>query len=376
MDPKIPAPDDPQGSMHAGPLAARIVLGASIAGMLVLGYQVLNLFIVPATWAAILVYLSWPVHTWLSRVLGQRETLSSLIMTVLLGAVFAVPMLWVAVMLGQEVPIAYHAVLDFLARGPDAIPPKIASIPWLGEELRKLMALWADDRSALGARMLQYSKPLVDESVSALGGIGRMAFKFTFALLTAFFIYRDGEALLAQSRRALHNLFGERAGGYVNAVADTTRAVLYGLVLTALIQGTLAGLSYWAAGVKAPALLGVVTTILALIPFGTPLVWGLVGIGLLATGHTLEGIGVLAWGALVVSQIDNLFRPLVISSATRIPYLLVLVGVLGGVSAFGLVGLFLGPIVIAVLLAVWREWLHEKAPAPAAATAPAGPEPK
>jgi len=362
MNAPNPAPEGPLAGMHAGALAARIVLVASIAGLLVLGYQVLSLFIVPATWAVILVYLSWPVHRWLSRVLGRRATLSALIMTVLLTTVFALPMLWVAVMLGHELPIAYHAVLDFLARGPDAIPQSIARIPWLGGELQKLMAQWTDDRAALGARALDWAKPLVDQSVTALGGIGRMTFKFVFALLTAFFIYRDGEALLSQSQRALHNLFGPRVDGYLKAVADTTRAVLYGLVLTALIQGSLAGLSYWAADVKAPALLGVVPTILALIPFGTPLVWGAVGLGLLAAGHMAAGIGVLAWGALVVSQIDNLFRPLVISSATRIPYLLVLIGVLGGISAFGLVGLFLGPIVIAVLLAVWREWLHEKVP--------------
>ena len=102
-----------------------------------------------------------------------------------------------------------------------------------------------------------------------------------------------------------------------------------------------------------------ITVILALIPFGAPVVWGSVSIWLLATGETWAGAGLAAWGALVVSQIDNLLRPLVISSATRIPYLLVLFGVLGGISAFGLIGLFLGPIIIAVLLAVWREWIEE-----------------
>jgi predicted PurR-regulated permease PerM len=140
------------------------------------------------------------------------------------------------------------------------------------------------------------------------------------------------------------------------------QAVLYGLILTALLQGTLAGLGYWAAGIRAPVLLGVVTVILALIPFGAPLVWGSVCIWLLLVGETWAGAGLALWGMLVVSQIDNLLRPLVISSVTRIPYLLVLFGVLGGISAFGLIGLFLGPITIAVLLAVWREWVGEQAP--------------
>lgn len=139
------------------------------------------------------------------------------------------------------------------------------------------------------------------------------------------------------------------------------RAVLYGLVLTALLQGVLAGLGYWVAGVRAPALLGVITVILALVPFGAPVVWVSVSAWLLATGEPWAAAGLAAWGAIVVSQIDNLLRPLVISSATRIPYLLVLFGVLGGISAFGLIGLFLGPIVIAMLLAVWREWVGEQA---------------
>jgi len=109
-------------------------------------------------------------------------------------------------------------------------------------------------------------------------------------------------------------------------------------------------------------LLGVLTAILALIPFGTPLVWGGVSAWLLLNGDFWAGVGLAAWGALVVSQIDNVLRPMVISSSTRIPYLLVLFAVLGGISAFGLLGLFLGPIVIAVLLAVWREWLDEQVP--------------
>jgi predicted PurR-regulated permease PerM len=210
--------------------------------------------------------------------------------------------------------------------------------------------------------LIQWMKPWVDQSLRLLGDIGLTAFKFAFALLTAFFLYRDGEDLLQQFGRLLHGLLGARADAYLHAVGGTIRAVLYGLVLTALAQGALAGLGYWAAGVHAPAILGVLTVIFALIPFGTPLVWGAVSLWLLASGDTLAAAGLAAWGALVVSQIDNLLRPMVISSATRIPYILVLFGVLGGIAAFGLVGLFLGPIVIAVMLAVWREWSEEQAP--------------
>jgi predicted PurR-regulated permease PerM len=132
--------------------------------------------------------------------------------------------------------------------------------------------------------------------------------------------------------------------------------VVYGILLTALVQGTLAGLGYWVAGMASPVTLGVLTALFALIPFGTPLVWGGAGAWLLFQGETGAAIGVWIWGAAVVSQIDNVLRPIFISSVGAIPFLLVLFGVLGGLLAFGLVGLFVGPIVLAVAWAVWREW--------------------
>jgi predicted PurR-regulated permease PerM len=138
-----------------------------------------------------------------------------------------------------------------------------------------------------------------------------------------------------------------------------TKAVVWGLVATALAQGLVAGLGYWWAGMHAPVLLGAITALIALIPFGTPFAWGTIAAWLLISGDTVAGLGLIAWGVLVVSWVDNLVRPLVISNATRIPFLLVMFGVLGGLAAFGLVGLFLGPVVLAVLMAVWREWMEE-----------------
>jgi predicted PurR-regulated permease PerM len=268
-------------------------------------------------------------------------------------------------MLRTEVPTAYLAFIDLLSHGREALPSSVVGLPWIGPEIERLVELTSQDPGALRAQLLQWVEPLADEALSVLGDVGRTAFKFGFALLTAFFLYRDGETLLRQARKLLLRLLGPRAGAYLEAIGDTMRAVLYGLILTALIQGALAGLGYWAAGVGAPVLLGVITVILALVPFGAPVVWGSISVWLLATGETLAGVGLAAWGAVVVSQIDNLLRPLVISGATRIPYLMVLFGVLGGISAFGLIGLFLGPIVIAVLLAVWREWIEEPSPSEA-----------
>ncbi len=343
------------------PSSARLALSLFLLGLLFFSYHVLHLFLVPVAWAIILTYVSWPAYRRLRALLGAYINSSALLMTLLLTCVFALPLLWVIAMLRTEVPMAYLTFIDFLSAGKEVLPPYVVRIPWLGSEIERLVELTSQDPAAMRNQLLQWMKPWADESLTLLGDIGRTTFKFGFALLTAFFLYRDGESLLGQARRVLLRLLGRRTGGYLNSIGDTMRAVLYGLILTALIQGALAGLGYWAAGLRAPVLLGVVTVILALVPFGAPLVWGLVSIWLLAVGETWAGVGLAVWGVVVVSQIDNLLRPLVISSVTRIPYLLVLFSVLGGISAFGLIGLFLGPIIVAILLAVWREWVEAQA---------------
>lgn len=344
----------------------RVVLGLLFAGLLGLSWSVLHFFLVPVAWAAIMAYATWPLYLRLRRALGGRATLSAAAMSLLLTAAFVLPLLALMALLRTELTAGYAAVMAFLARGPHVLPDFLANIPWLGEWLQQLL----DDLTRSPAAMREQVGAWIDERagelLELLGGVGRNAVKLGLALVTVLFMYRDGEAFLAQVRHVLHRFVGPRSEDYVEAVGSTTQAVVYGLVLTALAQGTLAGLGYWAAGVKSPALMAVLTALIALIPFGTPFVWGSIGVWLLLTGHTTAGVGLLLWGMLVVSWIDNLIRPLVISSASRIPFLLVMFGVLGGVTAFGLIGLFVGPVILAVGMALWREWLEQQAPGPAA----------
>ncbi|MDX1605818.1 MAG: AI-2E family transporter [Candidatus Competibacterales bacterium] len=338
-------------------LARWLILGALLAGLLILAYQVLQPFLIPVIWALILAYVTWPAYRQLLRWLPN---LAAPAMTLALGLLFALPLIWLIGLLQRELPAAHEYLSELLAQGSAALPPGIAGLPWLGPELTGLLDRLAEESQSLNQHLAEWVQPWIGQIVAVLGNVGRNLFKFGFALITVFFIYRHGEVLVSQSRRVLERFIGERARPYLSAVASTTRAVVYGLVLTALAQGLLAGLGYWAAGVRAPVLLGAVTAIVALVPFGPPLVWVPLGIGLLLEERWLAGLGLLAWGALVVSWVDNLIRPMVISSATRVPFLLVMFGVLGGIAAFGLVGLFLGPVIVAVLLAVWREWLEEQ----------------
>jgi predicted PurR-regulated permease PerM len=340
-------------------LGGRIALAGFALGLLVLSYRVLHPFLVPLTWGLILVYVSWPLYRRLRAILGRFPNLGAFLMSLLLGLVFVLPLLWIVTTAQSEVPQLYREAERLLTQGPEILPPAMARLPWVGPELERILALAAEDPTGLRAQILQWVKPLVGDSLRLVGDLGAMVFKLGFALLSAFFLYRDGDTLLEQTRRVLIGFLGPRAESYLDAIGDTTRGVLYGLVLTALLQGILAGLGYWVAGLPTPILLAVLTTLLALVPFGTPVAMGAVCLRLFLTGELLAAVGLAAWATLVVSQIDNLIRPLVISSAAKIPYILVLCAVLGGIAAFGLVGLFIGPIVIAVLLAVWREWLAE-----------------
>lgn len=157
----------------------------------------------------------------------------------------------------------------------------------------------------------------------------------------------------------MRNIIGDRIDHHIDSIASTTQAVVYGIGLTALAQALLAGVGYAFAGAPNPILLTLITFVVALIPFGTPFAWGGVVVWLLSQGHTTEGIGLGLWGMLVISWVDNLIRPIVISGATKIPFIIIFIGVLGGLTAFGFVGLFIGPVVLAIGLTVWREWISQ-----------------
>lgn len=367
-----PAPSAPQNQQDdakraTGPLGGIILL----AGLLWLTYLIIQNFVIPLVWAGILVYVSWPLHQRLSRRLGRRDNLSALLTTALLSTAIVIPVLGLSAMLGDELGAAYRHLQGRLAAGPVTLPPAITELPWLGERLQRLVERLASDPTWVRGWLGDQAPNWLQEARQVMATIGRNLFKLGITLLALFFLYRDGENLLRQIRLIAQRFLGSRVEGYWSAVTVTTQGVVYGLVLTALAQGALAGLGYWVAGVETAVLWGTLTALLALIPFGAPLVWGSIGLWLLASGEIVSGTGLLLWGALVVSFVDNILRPLAISSTARIPFFLVLLGVLGGLGAFGLVGLFVGPIILSVLLAVWREWLDEQSQGPR--PAPEGP---
>jgi predicted PurR-regulated permease PerM len=341
------------------PWLKRLIVAAVLGGIFILAILVLQPFIVPVIWAVIIAYVTWPAFVRLRRMLRGRATLAATLLTIAVASAIVLPTAWLLALLQTEALRAYQSFSAMLARGPH-LPAGLLDLPMLGDWLRDLLARAAKDPDAIGAEAQSALKTYSAQLTAILGGVGRNVVKFLIAILSLLFMYRDGEKLAAQVTLMLEQFLGERVRGYVAAVGDTVKAVVYGIILAALAQGVLAGIGYWAVGIEAAVFLAALTMICAMIPFTVPLFWGGASVWLMLTGRTTAAVAMFLWGALAVSWIDNVVRPLVISGATQIPFLLVMFGVLGGIAAFGLVGLFIGPVILAVVIAIWREWLAGK----------------
>lgn len=336
--------------------ARRIATFAFLIFIFGLTFWVLSPFFASLAWSGILAYVTWPLHQRLLHRLPERQNIVALLMTLGVAATLLLPLVWVMFTVAMDVASATATFRQLMAEGLPPLPPAVRAWPggeWLALQYQRVQGdpVWLHAQiGVLGLTDTASLKALA-------GGVGRNTAKFGLAVFALFFLYRHGDSMLAQFRGVAMRWLGEAARGYIQSVGVTVRAVVFGIVLTAVAQGVLAGLGYWVAGIAAPALWGVITALVSLIPFVGPVVWIGLSIGLLAHGETQAALGLFLWGALVVSWIDNLIRPLVICGPTRIPFLLVFLGVLGGLNAFGLIGMFLGPVLLAVSVAIWREWL-------------------
>lgn len=337
----------------------RLLAITLLAALLALCFQVVQFFIVPAIWAAILAYVTFPIYNFFYEKVKLSSNVSAAIMTAGITLMIGVPLVVGIFVLQQEALTLMSTLVHRIKAGYLDVPEAIKQLPLIGQPIKDMLGqINKNPEGAFEAvrawiqSHLYYGKVALDVAASSLAKLG-------MALMTLFFFYRDGTSLIRQVRQALRNIIGNRIDDYIDSVGTTTRAVVYGIGLTALAQALLAGVGYYFAGAPSPILLTIITFIVALIPFGTPFAWGAVSIWLLTQGHTIEGIGLGLWGILVISWVDNLIRPIVISGATKIPFIIIFIGVLGGLTAFGFVGLFIGPVVLAIGLAVWREWISQ-----------------
>ena len=342
------------------PILQRLLLFGLFFCLILLSFEILKYFIVPVLWAAIIAYITWPLHLRIFKWVGERKNLSAILMTTLLVLVVGVPLTIGIFVLQHEGRQLYFEVQQQLYAGKIEVPDFLQTLPLIGPEIQRIIFELNSNPHAITQNIGMWIQGHLGYGRFVLAEISRNLVKLIFAIFSLFFFYRDGSLILEQVRRAFELVIGPRIHHYFQTISETTRAVVYGVGLTAIVQALLASLSYIVAGVPNPMVLTLVTFVLALIPFGPPVAYGSVALWLFSQGQTVEAAGVLIWGVAIVSSADNVIRPLVISGATKIPFLLIMFGVLGGLASFGLVGLFIGPVILAVLLAIWKEWLQEK----------------
>ena len=313
-------------------------------------------FLTALIWAAILASTSWPAFLWLDRGVGERRILAASLMTLLVTVVLLGPIVAVALAMADNVAELGRAASTLIKDGlPDA-PSWLASLPWMGQTIHDYWQQFAHDSHKLVAELEKLAKPAQTAALAAGRMVGKGVLDMGISVFLAFFFFLHGEALARRLRIAVERLTGVRAAHLLGIARGTVTGVIYGILGTGLAQGVLAAIGFAIAGVPGAVLLGVATFFLSVVPVGPPLVWGGAAIWLFQQGEPGWAAFVAAWGFFVVSTVDNVIKPFIISRGASLPFAIVFLGVLGGVLAFGVIGAFLGPTLLAVGYRLATEW--------------------
>ncbi len=314
-------------------------------------------FLAAIAWALVLVMSTWPLFERLSAKTGGNRNRAAGIATFVLAVVLVAPAGVLLYMASQQAAEFVGKVNAWFVDTSAEVPASIRNLPGIGTYLADRIVEWKVEHET-SKNILAAMKADVLQIAGDVGGrLARGAFSVVVCLFTCFFFYRDGEAIASSFARGAVRLGGERVTSLIATTRETVRGAVYGMVFTAVIQGVLAGLGYWIAGVPVPLPLAAVTTVASFIPFGTPLVYTPICVGLLTSGAPWwHGVLLLTWCLLVVSMADNVIRPIFLSKATKMPLVLVVFSIFGGLASFGLLGLFVGPVIMAVAQALWKEW--------------------
>ena len=338
---------------QATQLAAAFIL---VAGC----FLVLRPFLAAAMLAAVVCISTWPLYVRLLRSMNGRENVAALTMTLSLALVLILPLAISAYNLSDNITAFYNQIKQAAEAGPPAPPLWLKDVPIFGQSLSEYWQRVATSREEMDALVKRLLEPARHFLLAGGMMLGRGVIEMSLAAFISFFVYRDGEALARFLDRAASRVVGDHAANVLDTVDNTIRGVMYGLLGTALAQGSVAAVGFLIAGVPAALLLGVATAILSLLPVGPPLVWGGVAIWLFYQGSVGWGIFMLFWGVLI-SGVDNVVKPMLISRGSNLPFILVLFGVMGGLSAFGFVGIFLGPTLLAVGFGLVQNWSRHAA---------------
>lgn len=368
--------------------------------LLIGGFVVMKPFLSAAMWAVVLCFSLWPLHRRLVSWLGNRRTLAAALMTSAITLVLLVPFVVLGFRLADDARALGVATRKWLEAGPPAPPAWMDKVPIVGDQAKAYWIEFADD----AARWLQDLRRVAEEEIAPADAaeptqatsaaevapapavplsdvgesrlvnvlkwviglarswvprvglaIGRGILEVALSVFIAFFIFRDGAAVAERLTTGVIRIAGDRGKRLLKVAGQTVRGVVYGILGTALAQGGMAGIGFWIAGVPGAALLALLTCFLSFVPVGPPMVWIPAVIWLFNQGSIGWAIFMLIWG-LGVSSVDNVIKPWLISQGSAMPFILIFFGVLGGALGFGVIGVFLGPTLFALLYRLVEEW--------------------
>lgn len=330
--------------------------------VLLAGVYFFHGFIVPVLAALVIGFASWPLYRRLLTAIGGSRALGATIAILLVLFFIVAPVTLSVVYAVKEVKIWVAWAIEANKIGA-SVPAWLNGIPVFGSELSDQWTRHLSHPGGLGELVQLISGSNIGNIYHGLVVIGASAFSsfltLLFMLITLFFVYLNGESLVAQLDQLGEKVLPMRWERVSRVVPLTISSTVTGMTIIAIGEGIVLGVAYWIAGVPSPVTLGLITGIMALIPGGAPLSFTLISVYLVASGSPIAGLALFAWGSIELFVVDKTLRPKLVGGPIKLPFLPTFFGLIGGVKTMGFLGLFLGPVLMALLVAIWREWLLE-----------------
>lgn len=364
-----PLPSDATAPRLLGPPSARAALVPPLAAARWIVFLILAAcvyffhdFLLPVLAALIIGFASWPLYQRVLALCQGNRTLAASAMIAVVVLFIVVPLLYGARFAIREVEVILEWSLVTNREGA-AAPDWFATVPLGSAWLIEKWDLHIGRPGALGEMAQAFGGANIGNIYRSVVDVGKGALNFLlnmlFMVVALLFIYRDGAYLAAQLDRFGEQIFPMRWSRISRIVPATISSTVTGMTLIAIGEGIVLGVAYWLAGAPAPVLLGVLTGFAAMIPGGAPLSFTLVSAYLAARGSVFEGAALLTWGSVELFIVDKTLRPKLVGGPIKLPFLPTFFGLIGGVKTMGFVGLFLGPVLMALLVSIWREWVRD-----------------
>ena len=340
---------------------ARVVLALLLVA---LGLWTASSFLPALIWATILAVALWPLYLiFAKRFLGGPSSAAAFLFTVLVALILITPISLAVYEVAQQSDLL-AGWLKRAGEGGIEVPDWVARLPIAAESMEQWWRANLSDPKAATAWLKTVNADNVSDLFRTFGGqLLHRLFLLSFSLLTLFVLLRSGHAAARRFLETCDRLFGDAGEGLVEKMIEATRATVNGTVLVALGEGAAIGIGYFLAGVPNALTFVIFTTAFAMIPFGAWLAFTVAAIVTISEGGSgIAGTCVFVWGTIVMLAGDHFVWPTLVSGSARLPFLLAFVGIFGGLAAFGLMGLFVGPVIMAALLAIWREWIFRPSP--------------